>query len=97
MPEWLDIEEAAQPEFGTPDPPPDLPVGAGEILRAPAEPHFHHADAVTLLRQAMRRHAAAEAGADDDVVVIVSPGHCFFPPVTLLNSFRSQLQGKSYA
>ena len=55
---------------GPPDPAPDLPVRGGQILGRPAAAHFHHGHAVALLGEAMRGHAASEAGADHDEVEV---------------------------
>jgi len=72
MPEEPHVEEAAQPEFGTPEPAMDGPTGVRQIVGRPAPPHFHDGNAVALLHQSVGRHAAAETGADHDVVEIES-------------------------
>ena len=48
------------------------PAGRRQVLRRPAAAHLHHGDAVALLGEAQRADAAAEAGADDDEVEIVT-------------------------
>ena len=67
-----DIEEAAQREARPPDPAPEHPVGARQVFRRPAAAHLHHRHPIALLGQAMRRHAAAEAGADHDEIEVKS-------------------------
>jgi hypothetical protein len=46
------------------------PVGVRQVLRSPAAAHLHDRYFVALLNQAVRTHAAAKAGADDDEVKI---------------------------
>jgi len=64
MAEKPHVEEAAQTECGTPEPAMDGPTGVRQIVRRPAPAHLHHGHTVALLRQPVRRHAAAETGAN---------------------------------
>ena len=70
MPEEPHVEEAAQAEFGTPDPAMNGPTGARQVVRCPAPTHLHDGDFVALLRQPKGRNTAAKAGSDDDEVEI---------------------------
>src|ERR1017187_3066572 len=68
--EGIDVEETAQSEARPPDPPPEQPVGGGQVLRSPPAAHFHYAHPVALLREPVGRHAAAEPGTDHDEVEV---------------------------
>ena len=71
--EGREAEDAAQPEPRRPEVAPQVPGGAREVVVAEAAAALEHADRVALLAQAQRGDAAAEAGADDQPVVVV--GH----------------------
>jgi hypothetical protein len=70
VPKEADIEETAQSNARPPDPAPDFPVRFGEFLGSPAAAHLHHGYAIAFLSEAVRRDAAAEAGSNDDVIVV---------------------------
>lgn len=72
MPEEPHVEEAAQSEFGTPEPAMDGPTGVRQIVGRPAPPHLHDGDTIALLHQPVGGHAAAKPGADHDEVEIES-------------------------
>src|ERR1017187_9431089 len=73
--EGIDVEETAQSEARPPDPPPEQPVGGGQVPRSPPSAHFHHAHPVALPGEPVGRHAAAEPGTDHDEVEV----HHFLP------------------
>ncbi len=62
--------DAEAPHQRRPEKLADVPVRLGKILRPPPLAALQHADPIALLRQPQRRHAAAKAGADDDIVEI---------------------------
>src|SRR5271167_4676519 len=66
------VEEPAKRQVRAPEPAMDGPTGTRQVLRCPAAAHLHDRDLVALLNQSMRGDAAAEAGADDNEVEIVS-------------------------
>src|SRR5947209_9549555 len=72
MPEPLNAEKSTKTERWTPEPPPQVPIGARQSLRRPAAPHLHNCHAVAFFGEAMRADAASKAGADHDEVEIVS-------------------------
>ena len=53
------------------DRPAQLREPLGEVVVLEAAPGLQNGDPITLLSQAQRRHAAAEAGSDNQVVVVM--------------------------
>jgi len=70
VPKQTHIEKAAQSQLRPPEPAMDRPAGAWKILRPPAPPHFHDSNSIAFLDQPVRRHTAAETGANYDKVEI---------------------------
>jgi len=70
MPEEPHVEEAAQAEFGTPEPAMDGPTGVRQLVGRPAPAHLNDSNSVALLHQPMGRNTAAKTGPDDDEVEI---------------------------
>src|ERR1035438_1796389 len=68
--EGIDVEEPAQPDARPPDPTPEPPTRGGQVLRGPAAAHFHDAYAIALLGEAVGGDAAAEPGADHNVIEV---------------------------
>jgi hypothetical protein len=64
------LEDAVHAEPRLPEVLAKVPVGLRKVLALPSLAHLEHGDAVALLAQAQRRHAAAEPGADDHEVVV---------------------------
>src|SRR5579859_5732818 len=67
--EWADLQDAEAAERWRPEVFADLPVGAGEIARGVAFAALERKHAVAFLREPQGGDAAAEAGANDDVIV----------------------------
>jgi len=76
MPEEPHVEEAAQADFGTPEPAMDRPTGVRQIVGRPAPAHLHDGNSVALLRQSMGGNTAAKTGANYNEIEIES---CLLP------------------
>ncbi len=75
VPQERHLEEAAEADAGEPQPLREVPVGLREVLGGEARPLLEHEDALALLREAQRRDAPAEAGADDREVRVEIARH----------------------
>jgi hypothetical protein len=64
-----DLQDAKGARKGQPDVLPELPVAFGEVLLAKALALFEDEDFVALFGETHGAHGAAEAGADDEIVV----------------------------
>ena len=64
------LEGAAETEHGKPQPPLEVPVASREVAGSQPAALLQHDDAVTLLHQAKRAHAATKTGTDDQEVSV---------------------------
>ena len=74
VPQHVDALYAVAAQLGRPHEFPDVPTGFRELVVGEPAAGLQNADAVALLGQPQRRHAAPESGPDDDHV-IVGVGH----------------------
>lgn len=75
MPENGDFHDPEPAQCRQPKPFGKMPVGAGKIFGAVPLAFFNDEHAVAFFRQSQGADRAAEAGADDDVVVVVVWAH----------------------